>query len=44
MKIDIRNLSENQIINFFEEKGFDSYRGDNSMSGYGKNLLILLMI
>ncbi|CAI8308674.1 MAG: putative dual-specificity RNA methyltransferase RlmN [Flavobacteriales bacterium] len=27
MKIDIRNLSENQIINFFEEKGFDSYRG-----------------
>ena len=27
MKIDIRNLSENQIINFFEEKGYDSYRG-----------------
>ena len=27
MKIDIRNLTENQIIEFFEEKGFDSYRG-----------------
>ena len=27
MKIDIRNLSEDQIIDFFEEKGFDSYRG-----------------
>ena len=27
MKIDIRSLSENQIIEFFEQKGFDSYRG-----------------
>jgi 23S rRNA (adenine2503-C2)-methyltransferase len=27
MKIDIRSLSEDQIINFFEKKGFDSYRG-----------------
>ena len=27
MKIDIRSLSENQIIEFFEHKGFDSYRG-----------------
>ena len=27
MKIDIRNLSEDQIIDFFKEKGFDSYRG-----------------
>ena len=27
MKIDIRGLSEDQIIEFFEKKGFDSYRG-----------------
>ena len=27
MKIDIRSLSEDQIIDFFKEKGFDSYRG-----------------
>ena len=27
MKIDIRSLSEDQIIEFFEKKGFDSYRG-----------------
>jgi len=27
MKIDIRSLSEDQIIEFFEQKGFDSYRG-----------------
>ncbi len=27
MKIDIRSLSEDQIIDFFEQKGFDSYRG-----------------
>ena len=27
MKIDIRSLSENQLIEFFEQKGFDSYRG-----------------
>ena len=27
MKIDIRSLSEDQIINFFKKKGFDSYRG-----------------
>ena len=27
MKIDIRSLSENQIIEFFVQKGFDSYRG-----------------
>ncbi len=27
MKIDIRGLSEEQIIEFFEKKGFDSYRG-----------------
>ena len=27
MKIDIRSLSENQIIEFFEQNGFDSYRG-----------------
>jgi 23S rRNA (adenine2503-C2)-methyltransferase len=27
MKIDIRSLSENQIIEFFEQKGFDLYRG-----------------
>ena len=28
MKIDIRSLSEDQIIDFFKEKGFDSYRGN----------------
>jgi 23S rRNA (adenine2503-C2)-methyltransferase len=27
MKIDIRSLTENQIIEFFLDKGFDSYRG-----------------
>ena len=27
MKIDIRSLTENQIIKFFLDKGFDSYRG-----------------
>ena len=27
MKIDIRSLSEDQIIDFFEKKGFDTYRG-----------------
>ena len=27
MKIDIRGLSEDQIIEFFQKKGFDSYRG-----------------
>ena len=27
MKIDIRSLSEDQIVDFFKEKGFDSYRG-----------------
>ena len=27
MKIDIRSLSEDQIIEFFLDKGFDSYRG-----------------
>tara|TARA_B100000575_G_scaffold83496_1_gene65724 strand:+ start:2900 stop:3928 length:1029 start_codon:yes stop_codon:yes gene_type:complete len=27
MKIDIRSLSENEIIEFFEKKGFESYRG-----------------
>ena len=27
MKIDIRGLSEDQIIEFFEKKGLDSYRG-----------------
>ena len=27
MKIDIRGLSEDQIIEFFKKKGFDSYRG-----------------
>ena len=27
MKIDIRGLSEDQIIEFFEKKGFDPYRG-----------------
>ena len=27
MKIDIRSLSEDQIIDFLKEKGFDSYRG-----------------
>ena len=27
MKIDIRGLSEDQIIEFFENKGFESYRG-----------------
>ena len=27
MKIDIRGLSEDQIIEFFEKKGFDSFRG-----------------
>ena len=27
MKIDIRGLSEDQIIEFFEKKGFESYRG-----------------
>jgi 23S rRNA (adenine2503-C2)-methyltransferase len=27
MKIDIRSLSEDQIIEFFKKKGFDSYRG-----------------
>ena len=27
MKIDIRSLSEDQIVDFFKDKGFDSYRG-----------------
>ena len=27
MKIDIRSLAENQIVEFFLDKGFDSYRG-----------------
>ena len=27
MKIDIRSLSEDQIISFFDQKGFSSYRG-----------------
>ena len=31
MKIDIRGLSEDQIIEFFEKKGLDSYRGKTSL-------------
>ena len=43
MKIDIRNLSEDQIIEFFvKKKGFDSYIGEGKfMNGFGKILSFL---
>ena len=44
MKIDIRGLSEDQIIEFFKKKGFDSYREDKFMNGFGKSPHIRLII
>jgi len=43
MKIDIRNLSEDQLIDFFKEKGLTHTGESKYTSGYGKNPLIPLM-
>ena len=41
MKIDIRGLSEDQIIEFFEKKGLIHTGGDKFMNGFGENLLLI---
>ena len=43
MKIDIRGLSEDQIIEFFEKKGFDSYRGRQVYEWFGESPVTHLM-